>query len=181
MKQKSDQNINDKVDDDVVKNVEHNIADNIADKCNKYHSRSADETFQLGQRIGEQLTERAVFLLSGELGSGKTVFAKGIAAGLGIDPADVTSPSFTLVNQHYGRLPFYHIDLYRLDSGLSENLGLEEIFEENAVVVIEWAERLNLLPDRAFRVEFKYLSGDERSITIKEVAERVVSQGEDDE
>src|SRR5215471_1575810 len=74
-------------------------------------TRSAQETFQLGVWIGEALRGPAVFLLRGDLGAGKTVFAKGIAAGLGIDPADVTSPSFTLINVHTGRLKLYHIDL----------------------------------------------------------------------
>src|SRR5215831_15928097 len=110
-------------------------------------TRSAQETFQLGVWIGEALRGPAIFLLRGDLGVGKTVFAKGMAAGLGIDPADVTSPSFTLVNVHEGRLRFYHVDLYRLDSGSTGGLGLDEMFEEpDAVVAIEWAERLGRVP-----------------------------------
>lgn len=111
----------------------------------EFTTNSAEETFELAYRIGEQLTASTVFLLQGDLGAGKTVFAKGLAAGLEIDPADVNSPTFTLVNQHTGRMTFYHLDLYRIAGGADEirALGLDEMLnEENAVVVIEWPERL---------------------------------------
>ncbi len=128
-------------------------------------TRSAEETFELGRKIGEAARGRKVFLLSGDLGAGKTIFAKGVAAGLEIDPADVTSPSFTLVNVHEGRLRLYHIDLYRLDAGACRELGLEEILEdEKAVVVIEWAERLGFTPEGATEVVIEYLSDSERKI-----------------
>jgi len=111
-----------------------------------------------------------VFLLKGDLGAGKTVFAKGLAAGLGIVASDVTSPSFTLVNVHEGRLRFYHVDLYRLEAGAHQGLGLEEIFDdENAVTVIEWAERLGFVPARASVVEMFYRSTSERRIVVREV------------
>jgi tRNA threonylcarbamoyladenosine biosynthesis protein TsaE len=132
---------------------------------------SAEETLELGKRIGEQLNARAIFLLSGDLGAGKTVFAKGLAEGLDIDPTDVTSPSFTLVNVYDGRLRLYHIDLYRLDERPGPELGLEEILdEERAVTVIEWAERLGYVPDGAMEVEIFYLSDSERRISIKHLA-----------
>ena len=124
---------------------------------------------RLGNRIGEQLKGGEIFLLRGDLGAGKTVFAKGLASGLGIEPDDVTSPSFTLVNAHEGRLRLYHIDLYRLDFGSQENLGLPEIFADgNAVTVIEWAERLNVVPAGAIDIEMSYVSDCERSISIKQ-------------
>ncbi|HJQ23866.1 MAG TPA: tRNA (adenosine(37)-N6)-threonylcarbamoyltransferase complex ATPase subunit type 1 TsaE [Blastocatellia bacterium] len=130
-------------------------------------THSAEETFDVAERIGAQLKARAVFLLSGDLGAGKTVFAKGLAAGLGIDPADVTSPSFTLINEYAGRLRLYHIDLYRLDADACRELGLEEIFaDDRAVTIIEWAERLTELPADATRVEIDYLSDSERRIRI---------------
>jgi tRNA threonylcarbamoyladenosine biosynthesis protein TsaE len=136
----------------------------------EFITRSAEETFELGQRIGGQLNEGAVFLLSGDLGAGKTVFAKGLAEGLGIDSADVTSPTFTLVNVHDGRLRLYHIDLYRLGEGIRPELGLEEILDEGrAVVVIEWAERLDFAPDGAIQVEMVYLSDSERKINIQQL------------
>ena len=128
---------------------------------------SAEATFELGRAIARTLTRAAIILLSGDLGAGKTVFTKGIAAGLGIDPADVTSPSFTLINVHTGRLKLYHIDLYRLESSGCAGLGLEEIFEDpDGVVVIEWAERLPWLPRRAVRVQIEYVDDNSRRILI---------------
>ncbi len=133
----------------------------------EFVSHSAQATFDLAERLGAQLTGRAVLLLSGDLGAGKTVFAKGLAAGLGIDPTEVTSPSFTLVNEYAGRLRLYHIDLYRLDAGACRELGLAEIFAgEQAVTFIEWAERLEEAPAGATRVEIEYLSDSERRIRI---------------
>lgn len=133
----------------------------------EFKTRSADETFELGRRVGEQLNDRAVILLKGDLGAGKTVFAKGVAAGLGIDAADVTSPSFTLINVHDGRLRLYHIDLYRLESSSRVDLGLEEILEdERGVVMIEWAERLKFAIESSIEVEISYLSDSERKISV---------------
>jgi tRNA threonylcarbamoyladenosine biosynthesis protein TsaE len=111
----------------------------------KFVTHSAEETFELAYEIGERLTASAVFLLEGDLGAGKTVFAKGIAAGLDIDPAEVNSPTFTLVNIHEGRMRLCHLDLYRLEGELEEiyALGLDEMLsEKNTVVLIEWSERL---------------------------------------
>ena len=134
----------------------------------EFETRSADQTFELGRRVGEQLNDRAVILLKGDLGAGKTVFAKGVAAGLGIDAADVTSPSFTLINVHEGRLRLYHIDLYRLESSSRIDLGIEEILEdERGVVMIEWAERLKFAPESSVEVEISYLSDSERVIVIR--------------
>jgi tRNA threonylcarbamoyladenosine biosynthesis protein TsaE len=99
------------------------------------------------------------------------MFAKGLAAGLGIQPDDVTSPSFTLVNAHEGRSRLYHIDLYRLDFGSQETLGLPEIFDDgNGVTAIEWAERLNVVPAGSIDIEMSYVSDCERRITIKQTA-----------
>jgi len=120
------------------------------------------ETFDLGVRIGEQLSGGEIILLNGPLGAGKTVFVKGVARALGLDDEDVTSPSFTLVNVHQGRLLLYHIDLYRLEEGASaaHAVDLDEILtDESAVVIIEWAARLGQypLPPGARRVS---ISGD---------------------
>ena len=135
----------------------------------EFITHSAEETFTLARSIGEQLKGSEVFLLKGDLGAGKTIFAKGLAAGLGIVAADVTSPSFTLVNVHEGRLRFYHVDLYRLEAGAHQGLGLEEIFDDKtAVTVIEWAERLSLVPPRAALVEMFYVANTERRIVIGE-------------
>lgn len=139
----------------------------------EFITHSAEETFELAYRIGESLTGSTVFLLQGELGAGKTVFAKGLAAGLEIDPAEVNSPTFTIVNQLDGRLRFYHLDLYRLSGSLEElrELGWEEMVEEeNAVMVIEWPERLGRRrPPNAYLVEIGDLGGDSRRISIHAV------------
>jgi tRNA threonylcarbamoyladenosine biosynthesis protein TsaE len=112
-------------------------------------SHSERETFEIGARIGNQLSGGEIILLNGRLGAGKTILVKGLARELGIDEEEVTSPSFTLVNPHRGRLLLYHIDLYRLDEGASaaHAVDLDEILtDENAVVIIEWAERLGRYP-----------------------------------
>ena len=128
---------------------------------------SPEETFELGRSIAGELTAPAVILLSGDLGAGKTVMAKGIAAGLDIDPADVTSPSFTLINIHQGRLRLYHVDLYRLDSASCAGLGLEEMFEDpQGVIVIEWAERLPAGPQGAVRVRIEYVTDISRRVLV---------------
>lgn len=134
----------------------------------EFTTHSPEETFELARSIGERLGGGEVFLLSGELGAGKTVFAKGLAAGLDIDPSDVTSPTFTLVNAHEGRLRFYHIDLYRLDAGVHQGMGLEEILDdETAVTIIEWGEKLGFVPTRLTVVELSCVSDSERRIRIE--------------
>lgn len=135
-------------------------------------SSGADETFKLGERIGEQLGGGEILLLSGPLGAGKTIFVKGIAAALGIDPDGVTSPSFTLVNPFNGRIPLFHIDLYRLDEGVSaaHAVDLDELISnEQAVIVIEWAERLGRypLPSDVWRIGISGDGDDPRKISIR--------------
>lgn len=137
----------------------------------EYITDSAEETFELSYSIGESLQERTIFLLCGDLGAGKTVFAKGIAAGLEIDPADVSSPTFTIINQYDGRMHLYHLDLYRLSGTESElrEIGHEEICsEEGAVVIIEWAERLKSIAwmSNCYRVEISDMGGESRRISI---------------
>jgi tRNA threonylcarbamoyladenosine biosynthesis protein TsaE len=134
-------------------------------------SKSEADTFNLGVRLGEDLAGGEVILLDGALGAGKTVLAKGLARALDIDPEDVTSPSFTLVNPHQGRLLLYHIDLYRLDEGASaaHAVDLDEILtDESAVVIIEWAERLGRypLPPSVWRISIKGDGDEPRRISI---------------
>jgi len=129
------------------------------------------ETFDLGTHIRSQLSGGEIILLNGPLGAGKTVFVKGIAQALGINEEEVTSPSFTLVNPHYGRLLLYHIDLYRLDEGASaaHAVDVDEILsDENAVVIIEWADRMGRypLPAGVWRVSISGDGDDARTISI---------------
>ena len=137
----------------------------------KWISHDERETLQYGQRLGKQLSGGEIILLSGPLGAGKTVLVKGIASSLGLDAEDITSPSFTLVNPHHGRLLLYHIDLYRLDEGAAaaHAVDLDEILtDENAVVIIEWAERMGRypLPDNVWRVAIAGDGDDPRTISI---------------
>jgi len=153
------------------------IEDNVIEKgggiqTGEWTSHGPQETFDAGRRAGERLAGGEILLLSGALGAGKTVFVKGLAAGLGLDPAEVSSPSFTLVNRHAeGRLLLYHIDLYRLDEGASaaHAVDLDELLsDERAVIVIEWAERMGNypLPSPVFRVSIEGDGKEPRRIRI---------------
>ncbi|HEY0077191.1 MAG TPA: tRNA (adenosine(37)-N6)-threonylcarbamoyltransferase complex ATPase subunit type 1 TsaE [Pyrinomonadaceae bacterium] len=140
-------------------------------------SRSVGETFELGRRLGAHLKGGEILLLDGALGAGKTVFVKGLAAALGIDADEVTSPSFTLVNRHDdGRLTLYHLDLYRLPEGAqaAHAVDLDELLaDETAVVVIEWAERMGRYPlpaDAVWRASIKGDGEEPRIITVTRVA-----------
>lgn len=137
----------------------------------EFGSHNEQETFAIGQRVGENLAGGEIILLDGPLGAGKTVLVKGIAHALGLDAEDVTSPSFTLVNPHQGRLLLYHIDLYRLDEGASaaHAVDLDEILtDETAVVIIEWAERMGRypLPANVWRVSISGDGDEPRKISV---------------
>jgi tRNA threonylcarbamoyladenosine biosynthesis protein TsaE len=118
---------------------------------NLFETHSEDETIELGRKIARELPNRAVVLLIGNLGAGKTTLAKGIINGLGAgEPEEVTSPTFTLIHEYAGGR-VYHVDLYRLDTlAQVATLGLEEIFERDAVVLVEWGEKFREMmpPDR---------------------------------
>jgi len=131
------------------------------------------ETFALGERFGSRLAGGETVLLGGPLGAGKTVFVKGLAAGLGIDVDEVNSPSFTLVNRYDGgRLTLYHLDLYRLPQGAvaAHAVDLDELLsEEHAVIVIEWAERMGgyRLPPPVWKVSIAGDGEDPRLISVR--------------
>ena len=138
-------------------------------------SNTERETFEIGIRIGSQLSGGEIILLNGRLGAGKTMLVKGIAHALGIDEEEVTSPSFTLVNLHDGRLLLYHIDLYRLNEGASaaHAVDLDEILtDESAVVIIEWAERMGRypLPPYVLRVSITGDGDEPRRISISQAS-----------
>jgi tRNA threonylcarbamoyladenosine biosynthesis protein TsaE len=138
-----------------------------------WKSRSVEETFELGARVGSSLQGGEIILLNGTLGAGKTVFVKGLARALEIDGDEVTSPSFTLVNLYEGRLRLYHLDLYRLSEGAqaAHAVDLDELLaDERAVIVIEWAERMGNypLPSSVWRVQIAGDGEDERDISISQ-------------
>ncbi len=138
----------------------------------KVVSRSAQETQALGERLGARLGRGDVVACIGPLGAGKTCFLQGLARGLGVT-ADVTSPTFVLVNQYRGRLPVYHVDAYRTGS-LTElvDLGLEEMLHGEGVTVVEWADKLlPLLPPRTVTVTIAGLGDEPRQIELAGPAE----------
>ena len=130
-------------------------------------TESAEETIELGKKIGAFLLPDEVIALTGQLGAGKTTLIQGIAEGLGVKDY-VTSPTFIIINEYQGRLPFYHVDLYRLaEPAEIEDLGIEEYFSRGGVSVIEWAEKLKeLMPEKAEKIEIKVSSENERKICV---------------
>ena len=132
-------------------------------------SKSSEETLHIGRIIGETLNGGNIVALTGELGAGKTCLTQGIAKGLGVsEEYYVTSPTFTLINEYPGRIPLYHMDVYRLaDSGDLEDMGYEEYFYGDGVVVIEWAEKVDdILPREALVVHLEYVDANKRMIRI---------------
>jgi tRNA threonylcarbamoyladenosine biosynthesis protein TsaE len=131
-------------------------------------SEAEAETFALGRELARDLRPADVVLLRGELGMGKTVLARGLAVGLGVPEEEVRSPTFTLINLYQGRLPVYHVDLYRIDRPADlEELGLEEFLGVEGVAIVEWAERLGpYRPDRFLEVAITDRGGNARDIEI---------------
>jgi tRNA threonylcarbamoyladenosine biosynthesis protein TsaE len=130
-------------------------------------TRSEKETFEFAKRLAGTFRGTEIVLLEGELGAGKTVFAKGLAAGLGVENVDrVCSPSYTLVNVYQGRCPVFHIDLYRLEKGREvEDLGWEDFIGEG-VLIVEWAEKIPF-PLDGIRVSIEVEADDVRRIVIR--------------
>jgi tRNA threonylcarbamoyladenosine biosynthesis protein TsaE len=133
---------------------------------------SESETFQAGRDLSAGLRAGDTVLLDGDLGTGKTVFARGVAAGLGVDPRSVHSPTFTLVNVYAGRLPVYHIDLFRIEKPEDlRELGLEDVIGTDGVALVEWPGRLGRYrPGRAIHVTLRDGGGERREITVERPA-----------
>jgi tRNA threonylcarbamoyladenosine biosynthesis protein TsaE len=135
----------------------------------EFVSHSAEETVEIGRKLAGQLTAPVLLMLSGDLGAGKTTLTKGIISGLGAArEEDVTSPTFTLVHVFHNHVKVYHVDLYRIE-GLRdlETLGLEDVFADPAVVIIEWSERFLLRTDwPRVIVRLEHIEGDARSIKV---------------
>ena len=131
-------------------------------------THSEAETQALGRRLGLQLEPGGVVLISGDLGAGKTAFVRGIAEGLGIAGAEVSSPTFTLIQEYRGgRLRMYHVDLYRLTSKEVDDLGLDDLMLDGGAVAVEWPDRLPREIAGALRVDIQYIDDATRTITIE--------------
>ena len=131
-------------------------------------TQSETETHGLARELSLTLKAGDVLLLSGDLGSGKTTFVRGLAEGLGIDPDDVSSPTFTLLHEYRGgRLTLYHADLYRLDKTATDDLGLEETGVRDGVLAIEWPDRLSHDIPGATVVRLEVVDDAFRRITIE--------------
>jgi tRNA threonylcarbamoyladenosine biosynthesis protein TsaE len=129
-------------------------------------THSETETIAAGRELAADLHAGDVVLLRGDLGAGKTAFVRGLAEGLGIDPGDVSSPTFTIIQEYFGgRVPLLHVDLYRLEPKEVDDLGLEEIGEQ-AVVAIEWAERLPRAVPGAVTVTLRHAGDVTRVIEL---------------
>lgn len=129
-----------------------------------------EATLEFGKRLGEFLQPYSVLLLKGDLGAGKTTLTQGIGLGLGIEEA-IASPTFTLVNEyHAGRLPLYHLDLYRLEPEQVDSIYPETYWEgmecEPGITVIEWSERMRFLPDSYLEIYLSHIEGDRRQATL---------------
>src|SRR3954447_7154904 len=131
-------------------------------------TRSEDETAALGREVATTLSAGDVLLLYGDLGAGKTAFVRGLAEGLGIPREEVSSPTFTLIQEYRGgRLPLFHVDLYRIEDPREfDELGLDEI-AEGGVLAIEWAERLPYSPPASVRVSIAHAGESERTVTVE--------------
>jgi tRNA threonylcarbamoyladenosine biosynthesis protein TsaE len=130
---------------------------------------SEEETVAVGRDLASRLRPGDVLLLLGDLGAGKTVFVKGVAEGLGIDPREVTSPTFTLIQEYRGgRLPLYHVDLYRLRSMEVDDLGLEELTASGGVTAIEWPDRLPRDIEDALTIRIEHGDGSCRTLQISQ-------------
>ncbi len=131
-------------------------------------THSEAETIDAGRTLAAELRPDDVVLLTGDLGAGKTAFVKGLAEGLGVDPLEVSSPTFTLIQESRGgRLTLPHIDLYRLTPREVDDLGLEELVISGAVVAVEWPDRWTRVPADAVRVELRTVGENERAIAIE--------------
>jgi len=139
-------------------------------------SHSPQETYAFGKNLGETLFSGDVVALSGELGTGKTCLAQGIARGLGVpEEYKITSPTFTIINEYPGRLILYHLDVYRL-SGVRDldEIGYEDCFNDKGVVVVEWAEKIrDALPKETLFILLTYIDENIRKIMLSDNRERI--------
>ena len=132
----------------------------------KITTKNEMETIELAQNFESEKFPNMIICLNGELGSGKTMFTKGIANALGLNE-NITSPTFTIIKEYEGELPLYHMDVYRLD-GNTDGIGIEEYFNKGGVVVIEWADTIkDILPKERLDIKFKVLDENKRMLILK--------------
>ncbi|MGG1575251.1 tRNA (adenosine(37)-N6)-threonylcarbamoyltransferase complex ATPase subunit type 1 TsaE [Fictibacillus sp. NRS-1165] len=132
------------------------------------------ETSELAEKLGTLLGPGDVLTLEGDLGAGKTTFTKGLAKGLGVKRV-VNSPTFTIIKEYKGRLPFYHMDVYRLEDS-DEDLGFEEYFEGEGVTVVEWAQFIDdRLPDDRLNIEIRRTGDEKRELKFQPAGERFIT------
>jgi len=137
----------------------------------QYETKSAEETMSFAEKLGSILQKGDVLTLAGDLGAGKTTFTKGLAKGLGITRT-VNSPTFTIIKEYSGRLPLYHMDVYRLEDS-DEDLGFEEYFSGEGVCVVEWAVFIeDYLPEERLELVISHKGDDEREIQLKPLGSR---------
>lgn len=134
-----------------------------------------EQTAALGRRLGESLPDGTVVALCGTLGAGKTRLAQAVAAGCGIDPRQVVSPTFVLIQEHQGHRPLYHLDAYRIrDEDEFAALGPEEYFERDGLTLIEWADRVpNCLPPERLEIQVEVTGDTSRRFTLIAHGERL--------
>ena len=138
----------------------------------KLTMKSEMDTIQLAQNFESEKFENMIICLKGDLGSGKTMFTKGIANALGITEV-VTSPTFTIIKEYEsGEMPLYHMDVYRLD-GATEGVGIEDYYKKNGIVVIEWANTIkDILPKERLEIKFSVVDENKRVLIIKPFGEK---------
>lgn len=131
------------------------------------------ETIELAQNIESEKFPNMVICLEGDLGSGKTAFAKGFARAMGIE--EITSPTFNIIKEYNGELPLYHMDVYRVEENV-DSLGLDEYFDKGGVCIIEWSDMIkNYLPSERLEIEFKILDENTRILVIRAYGEKYIN------
>ncbi|RXJ01326.1 tRNA (adenosine(37)-N6)-threonylcarbamoyltransferase complex ATPase subunit type 1 TsaE [Anaerobacillus alkaliphilus] len=139
----------------------------------KVHTSSPEQTMELAERLGQFLEAGSVITLEGDLGAGKTHFTKGLAKGLGVK-RNVNSPTFTIIKEYQGRMPLYHMDVYRVCEA-DEDLGFDEYFYGEGVTVVEWASLIKeQLPKERLDIEIYHAGDDRREIVLKPLGERYI-------
>lgn len=143
-----------------------------------FRSSSEEETRAIAARLAADLRAGDVLLLSGDLGAGKTAFVRGLAEGLGIDPGEVTSPTFTLVHEYRGgRLPLIHVDLYRLEIADLADIGLDDDLAAAGVLAVEWPERLTRATPGAMHIHIADAGEDRRVIERNHDDTKITTEG----